>query len=81
MIIEPDLYTIMRGSSEDLNAFLNSDKIELGGYATSFVSSDDFKTSNSDEIINIRLVGFDKDLLISEIISEIEKGGYKLPEA
>ncbi len=81
MIIEPDLYTIMRGSSEDLNAFLNSDKIELGGYATSFVSSDDFKTSNSDEIINIRLVGFDKDLLISEILSEIEKGGYKLPEA
>jgi hypothetical protein len=81
MIIEPDLYTITRGDSEDLNAFLNSDKIELGGYASAFVVSDDFKVSNSGETINIRLVGFDKDLLTSEILSEIENAGYKLPDA
>jgi len=81
MIIEPDLYTITRGGLEDLNDFLNSNQIELGGYATSFVSSDDFKIANNGEIVNIRLVSFDKDLLISEILPEIEKGGYKLPDA
>jgi hypothetical protein len=81
MIIEPDLYVITRGGSDDLNAFLNSNKIELGGYAKSFVSSEEFKISNSGESINIRLIGFNKDLLISEILSEIEKGGYKLPDA
>ena len=81
MIIETDLYTITRGGSEDLNAFLNSDKIELGGYASAFVASDEFKVSNSGETIKIRLVGFDKDLLMDEILFEIEKCGYKLPDA
>lgn len=81
MIIEPTVYTIKRSKHEEASNFLNSDKIELGGYAKNFISSEDFKFSEDNEIINIKLVSFDKDLLVSEILSEIENFGYKLPNA
>lgn len=80
MIIEPEIYKVERKSQADLDHFLNSSTMDLGGYANDLIHSDAFSILNNKESVNFRLVKFDKDLLIKDILVEIEKAGYELPQ-
>jgi hypothetical protein len=81
MIIEPDNYLIERKDFTELNSFLHSTQIEVGEHAREFTSSKYFSSSNKAEKLNVKLVSFEKDLFIKDILAEIDKAGYKLPEA
>lgn len=81
MTIEPQIYKVKRSEVTDLVAFLASTKSELGGYAELFTGSKDFSVKNNNEELTIRLVKFNKDYLITEILEEIKKAGLALPEA
>ncbi len=81
MIIDPKEYSLKRSKSDSLQDFLNLAKSEIGEYAKTFTSSSEFSRENNSESIKFKLVKFDKDYLISEILKEIKDAGYKLPEA
>lgn len=81
MTIDPQTYIVKRTEVKTLQDFIDSAKSELGEYAKTFTSSPDFSTKNNSETLKFRLVKFDKDYLLPEIISEIKKQGYQLPEA
>lgn len=79
--IEPQTYTVRRTAITDRQAFLDSATSELGEYAKLFTASPEFSLENKGETLTFRLVKFDKDYLIDEILEEIEKAGFALPEA
>ncbi len=79
--INPKQYKIQRSEVADLKNFLQSTKCELGSFAEAFTAGKDFNIKNNSETLNFRLVSFDKDLLLPEILEEIDKAGFKLPEA
>lgn len=81
MTIDPKEYIIKRDEVKDLGNFLALAESELGEYAKSFTSTSNFSIKNNSELVKIKLIKFDKDYLISEILEEIKKAGYKLPEA
>ncbi len=81
MIIEPEIYKIKRSKIQDKQTFIESAKSELGGYAETFTSSDSFLLENNSEEITVRLVKFDKDYLITDILNEIENAGFSRPLA
>jgi hypothetical protein len=81
MTIDPQVYTIRRVEVKSLKNFIDSAKSDLGEYAKVFTSSPAFSVNNNSEAIKFRLVKFDKDYLLPEIMSEIKKQGYELPEA
>lgn len=81
MKIEPKTYIVQRNNVFDLQEFLDSAHCELGGYAKEFISSEDFSANNANEEIKFKLVSFEKDLLIVDILKEIQDAGYTLPQA
>jgi hypothetical protein len=81
MIIEPEVYTLKRNKAEDRAALVGSTKCEVGGYAKEFIASGSFKLPQQNEEVPIRLVKFDKDCLVSEILEAISKAGFILPQA
>ncbi len=79
--VEPEVYNIQRSRINDRESFLKSATSDLGEYAKMFTSSADFSLENNNEEVTFRLVKFDKDYLIQDILAEIKKAGYELPQA
>jgi len=81
MTVEPEIYKVKRARILHREVFLESAKSELGEYAKLFTEGGDFSTKNRGEELRFRLVKFDKDYLIAEIIEEIQKADFALPLA
>ncbi len=81
MIVDTKEFIINRDKINNLQEFTDLARSELGEYAKIFTSSTDFLKNRSSDSVKIKLVKFDGDCLTSEILDEIERAGYKLPEA
>ncbi len=81
MTVEPEIYSIQRSEIKDRAVFLDSAKSDLGEYAKMFTASSDFSLENNSEKVTFRLVKFDKDYLIADILKEIKDTGFTLPLA
>ena len=83
ILIEPKKYIIVRGEMKNPKELLVSAGLEIGGYAERFIETPEFagNSSGTKKEVELQLVKFDKDYLVQDILSEIKKAGFGLPEA